>query len=344
MQTSGTGPHHRRLGSRGTRFSALSRLLVFLVALAGDVRAEAPAAEPGEPDPQAVVGVLPFLEAEEANRVYIDLAKPDHSRRIRVLLDTGASMSVFTPGAAREIGIRPRRLKQDPYRRGTSLGRDLRFYIDTSTSDTASKTGWDYGLLGGSFLEHFVVELDFPGRRVRFLDPDRYRVPESAGGDGEAVLPIRVETSRPGLEILVNEKPYTVLVDTGAPPGVMLSGEMAAAAGISSKPVEGFTMGGVHLADMGTEVGVASSLRLGPFEFERVPVVVSPNGWFNQGYPGDSIIGYDVLSQFTVRIDYPRRRIWLRRDPDARMTFLGEDVAESLEKMKLLDVAAPPEP
>jgi S1-C subfamily serine protease len=37
----------------------------------------------------------------------------------------------------------------------------------------------------------------------------------------------------------------------------------------------------------------------------------------------DSAFGYDVLSQFTVRIDYPRQRLWLRRRPDAGVTYGG---------------------
>jgi hypothetical protein len=151
-----------------------------------------------------------------------------------------------------------------------------------------------------------------------------------------AVLPIQVVSSRPGVEMRVNGRSFTLLLDTGAPVGVLLSGKMATAAGVDSKPVPGISMGGVMMADVETEVGEIARMELGPFAFERVPVVVAPRGWFNQGFPGDSVFGFDVLAQFTVRIDYPRRRIWLRRTPEARMTFLGGDARVFRESGALL--------
>jgi hypothetical protein len=74
-----------------------------------------------------------------------------------------------------------------------------------------------------------------------------------------------------------------------------------------------------------SEFGEVERVQIGPFEFEGVPAGVAPRGWHNQGFPGDSVLGYDILAQFHVRIDYPRERLWLRRDPEARVTYLGVD-------------------
>jgi predicted aspartyl protease len=71
-----------------------------------------------------------------------------------MFLDTGASKSVLTPRVARQLGVSVRRTKNTPYRRATRLGRDLSFYIDTRRTDTASRTGWEYGFLGGEFLDY----------------------------------------------------------------------------------------------------------------------------------------------------------------------------------------------
>ncbi|MCH6568251.1 MAG: nucleotide exchange factor GrpE, partial [Nitrospinae bacterium] len=90
-----------------------------------------------------------------------DLAPQGRGKRFPLIVDTGATWSVITPLMARELGVRVRRVKQDPYRRATVLGRDLQFYVDTQSSDTGSKTGWEYGLLGGQFLAAYVVEFDF---------------------------------------------------------------------------------------------------------------------------------------------------------------------------------------
>ena len=277
-----------------------------------------------EPPPDAVLATLPFLESREVNRIFVDLAKPDSRRRLRLMLDTGASDSVLTPGAAREAGIRVRRLKRDPYRRSTLLGRDLLFYVDTRRSETASRTGFEYGLLGGTFLADYVLELDFEARVVRLLDPDRYEVPESVAAPGEAVLPLEVVANRAGLELTVQGKPVRVLLDTGAPFGLLLSGEAAGRAGVASREVPGFQLAGVF-GDLASELGEAERIALGPFEIKRYPVVVARHGNFNQGFPADSIVGYDLLSQFVVRVDYARRRLWLGRREGAPETFLGVD-------------------
>lgn len=292
-----------------------------LLPLAGAVLADA--GVPADVPDDAVLAELPFLESAEANRVYVDLAPEDSRRPLRMLLDTGANVSVMTPRTARALGVHVRPMRSDPYRRATVLGRDLLFYVDTRRSDTASDSGWEYGLLGGDFLAHYVVELDFAGRRVRFLDRDRYRVPEAASGEDEAVLPIKVVSSRPALDFEVNGHGFEMLLDTGMPFALMLSGEHARAAGVESAPDAHFAMGSV-LGAVESEVGEAARVRVGPFVLEHVPVAVAPKGWFNLGFPGDSVIGYDLLAQFVVRIDYQSRRLWLRRNPQAAFTPLVE--------------------
>ena len=304
--------------SRGaSRMAGAVGFLVALLVLAGctAARADVPA--------EAVLAELPFLESDERNRIYIDLAPAGSARPLRLLLDTGWNVSLLTPGAAKEAGVRVRRTKSDPYRRKTVLGRDLLFFVDTRRTDTASRTGWEYGVLGGDFLAAYVVELDFEGRRVRFLDRDRYRVPESAGGGGEAVLPITVVSNRPAVRFEVNGRELEMLLDTGMPWALMLSGELARAAGVESAPDARFAMHSV-MGPVEAEVGEAKRVTLGPFMFENVPVAVAPKGWFNLGYPGDSMIACDLLAQFLVRIDYERRRLWLRRNPEAVLTPLVE--------------------
>lgn len=88
-----------------------------------------------------------------------------------MLLDTGAAGNVMTPRYARALRVTVRRHKSTPYRRSTILGRDLQFWIDTHSSDTASRMGLETGLVGADFLREYVVEVDYAARRVRFLEP-----------------------------------------------------------------------------------------------------------------------------------------------------------------------------
>jgi hypothetical protein len=54
-------------------------------------------------------------------------------------------------------------------------------------------------------------------------------------------------------------------------------------------------------------------------------VIVAPRGLYQQGTSNDSLIGSDLLSQLALRIDYPRKRVWLRREPGTPPIFLGAD-------------------
>jgi len=307
---------------RVARFSLLCAGLWTLVATAATAVDEATAST-GAPEPgaEAVIAELPFEASEEPNRIFVDLA-PEGHRPLVMLLDTAASFSVFTPRAARAAGVSIRRDKSSPYRRATRLGRDLQFYVDTSSSDTGSKTGWEYGFLGGNFLERYVVELDFRARRVRFLDPKRYRVPEAVGAPNEVVTPIRVIGRRISVEIEMNGRSLEVLLDTVATAPLFLSGKAAEQLGVDVSSLPDFGVWHTAWGTIPIKLHETDSFRFASFDFDRMPVVIAPRGSYNLGVSSDSVLGYDTLSHFTVRIDYPRRRMWLRRE-DSRVTFKG---------------------
>jgi hypothetical protein len=288
-----------------------------------------------EPPPEAILADLPFAP-DAPNRVIIDLAPEGSERPFPLLLDTGATDSLLTPLMARQLGVGVRRHKSSPYRRATRLGRDLLFWIDAGSSDTGSKTGWEYGLLGGRFLSEYVIEIDFPARRVRFLDRRKYRVPEVATEPDEAVLPMQVVANRPVVEIELEGQPVRVLLDTGAPDTLIVSGAAARKAGLSLEPLVQVAGGGV-LGPIDLFLAEVSKLGFGTFTFgPNVPVLVAPRGLYNQGTSTDSVLGYDVLAQFVVRLDYPRRRLWLRRPQGSPLTLFGVDYAAARKSGVLL--------
>jgi predicted aspartyl protease len=278
-----------------------------------------------EPPPEAVLAALPFAPSREFNRVMVDLA-PDGAKPFVMMLDTGASVSVITPRMARELGVRVRRTKDTPYRRATRLGRDLQFWVDTQSSDTASRTGWEYGLLGGEFLDDYVVEIDFPGKRVRFLDANEYAVPESVDAPAERVVPFERADTRILVPIRVGEREVRTLLDTGAPGTAVLSGKAAREAGIDIEKLPGFGSLGTVLGETEARLYEAPSLEFGGFALGPVALLVAPKGWFNMS-PNDSVIGYDVLAPFVLRIDYPKKRLWLKRVETGPIRFEGADYA-----------------
>lgn len=285
--------------------------------------AVAASAEPAPP-PEALVGEMRFLEDHPASRshVVIDLA-PVGQAPFPLMLDTGAASSVVTPRLARSLGVSVRRTKSSPYRKRTRLGRDLLFWVDTSSSDTGSPVGWEYGLLGGDFLDDYVVEIDYPGRKVRFYDPDRYSVPESVEAPDERVVPFERSGVRILVEFDIEGRRARAMLDTGASGTGLLSGRLVEKAGVDVDSLpeahEVYTTRG----PLETRLLETERFALGGFGFGRIGFLVSPSGWYNIAGPTDSAIGHDVLGQFVVRIDYPNRRLWLKRGERLESTWHG---------------------
>jgi hypothetical protein len=301
----------------------LALLLSTLLTAASEVASD-PADTDAAVPPEAVIGVVPFEPQGFSNRVFVNLA-PEGNRPFVWLLDTGAQDSVMTPLAARAAGVSVRRTKSSPYVRKTRLGRSVRFWVDTRRGDTGSRTGREYGALGGGFLEEYVVEIDFPDRTVRFLDPKRYEVPEIVRGEGERVLPMRLEARRPFVEVELGGEKVQVLLDTGAPHNLILSGRAARKVGIDWKSLPDFGRLGSTVGPVEVRLHESDVFSFAGFQFGTMPIVVAPKGWYNMGGSTDSALGFDVLRQFVVRLDYPRRRMWLKRTGDPTVTYLGVD-------------------
>jgi len=312
---------------RGAALRAFAGALGLLLATAG-----APTGAQEPPD-EAVVADLPFLDRGPPGAVHVDLAEDDALRRLPLQLDTGAASSLVTPGLARELGIRVRDSKRTPYRRATRLGRDLELYVRERPGEAAAREG--FGLLGGNFLGHYVVEIDWARRRVRFLDPDRFQVPEESGEEGAVVLPARMQGRRPVVELELQGRPLPVLLDTGASFGVLLGREVAREHGIRSDEAPGLTAVGVD-GTIPVEFTRLADVAFGPLRYRDVPAVVAPRGLRQHGPANDSLIGQDLLATCLLRIDYPRGRVWLRRRPGVRPRFLGADWSQVRESGAVL--------
>jgi hypothetical protein len=289
------------------------RTLLVAVTLCGLTANPALGAGAPEPPTDAVLADVPFERPEEPNRVYVNLA-PEGSPPLVWMLETGTDFSVMTPLAARAAKVSVRSEKSAPYRRGTRLGRDVEFWVDVLSSDTGSKTGWEYAHLGGNFLEEYVVEIDFATRRVRFLDPKKYETPKQSDAPDEAVIPIDLRSGRrPSVEIEMNGRPLRLMLDTGAPVPAILSGDAAKKLGVDVDSLPPFGEIGSVMGPVKVNLHETESFRFAGFAFDRMPILVAPRGWYNQGGGNDSVIGYDTLSQFKLRLDYPRKRLWLKR-------------------------------
>lgn len=279
--------------------------LVLAIAIGGA------AARAAEPPADAVLAELPFVAAAEGAplEVRIDLA-PAGARPLSLVLDTGSPESFATPRAAQGLGISLRRSKQTPYRRATRLGRDIELNIDTRRGETAASTAGEWAVLGARFLAAYVVEIDAPGRRVRFLDPERFTVPEQAEGEDASVLPLRLVGNRPVVDIEVGAARVPAAITTGAPGTLLLPGGWTKDAGLVADPEAPEAL--APMAGAGRlEAMIAPRLRIARFEESDVPVLVAENGAQGAGARSEALLGMELLQRFVLRIDYPRKRVWL---------------------------------
>ncbi len=264
-----------------------------------------------------VLADLPFINTGRGGTPYIDLAAPG-KRSFTLALDTGATDTILTDAYARALGISVRATKADRYRRSTITGRSLEFWCmgQRVVGGGRGPTHFDYALLGGRFLENFVVGIDFGARRVRFLDPGVHRVDdEDSGNSEERVIDLRISESRPYAELRVGDESVWALVDTGAEANLILSEEAARKLEIEIDPdAERVRMRNV----LGTQVTVRQRLaraRLGPFELENIELQISlaeeSSVRIERWLHGEAIIGVRLLEKFRVRIDYPRAKLGL---------------------------------
>jgi hypothetical protein len=93
-------------------------------------------------------------------------------------------------------------------------------------------------------------------------------------------------------------------------------------------------------------LGEAARVQIGSLVLEGVPVLVAPRGHYNWAGPDDSILGYDVLQEFTIRLDFQNGRAWLKRRSDAQRTLLGDDWEQVRDERRGVAAtpAATPEP
>lgn len=260
---------------------------------------------------------LPFLEEVPQfgplgdHHIAIDIARPGN-RPFPILLDTGAEGSVLTPRYARELGVSVRRTRDRPYRRDTLL-RPLEFWID-GTSDTGARR-FETGLLGGNFLQKYVVEVDYEARRVRFLDPKQRPVSEEDAEPGEVVVPMRLTNTGPSIEIELGDGSAWFLMDTGAPSDLYIAEEKAGKLGIGY--AEGELLLGKNLyGDDRSSVVSLPSARVGGHEIPevRLAVALRKGSSFrvtNVAGVDGALLGNDFMRRFRVRFDYQNRKVAL---------------------------------
>lgn len=143
-------------------------------------------------------------------------------------------------------------------------------------------------------------------------DAQSYRV---AMTGTQVDVPFRIDPV-PKIDALVNGKPAHLLLDTGGP-GLDLTPAFAKTLGVKTQ------QGGQALFAGGKpgffRIGHVDRLDLGGASIRSIPITVTEQPPISAGSgPGiDGVIGTKILYRFLSTIDYPNRRLVLRRKTDS---------------------------
>lgn len=172
------------------------------------------------------------------------------------------------------------------------------------------------GVIGASFFERFVVEIDYDQQLISFSEPAPELYGAVQANSDWLELPIEVEASLPYLTTqitLIADHPLTVklLVDTGYRGPVSLTPDTHE--GIV-EPEEFFSTVNQGLSgDVSTKVGLSSSFTVGDFKLDDIPVSYSITGGESDN-DSNGLLGNEVLSHFNLMFDYPNKRMFIARN------------------------------
>jgi len=181
-------------------------------------------------------------------------------------------------------------------------------------------------IIGVPFFEQFVVQIDYPGSRMRIvahetLDLRKFSNVEMKWSTSTLVPMVQVDMN--------GEFTAWLDLDTGNPGGIIVQRKRADSLGW----LERYSADAVDTEVVGTsgesartESFAIPAMTIGPFEMENIMVTVPAEGEhlyvstsrsieystgtrIKKGRKSDGLLGYDILRHFVVSIDYKRELV-----------------------------------
>jgi predicted aspartyl protease len=240
---------------------------------------------------------------------------------VRVLLDSGAQSSVIDRGLAERLGIPLSTIipvvafgVSGSAQVGRSASIDLRIgglvlsalraaVLEIEPIATASRRHFSV-ILGQDILEVLVADIDFPGGRVSFHDPERHLMPP-----GAFAAPARLVGRELLVPVTVEETSLEVVLDTGASGALALSPQAAQTAGLLDgrdvQAAPSITFGGLS----NDQLIRARALSFAGADYPDVRVHVYTPAKGARIPPG--LLGVEVLERFRVLLNLGRGELHL---------------------------------
>jgi predicted aspartyl protease len=272
--------------------------------------------------PDAVSGPVPF---ETVNNHIVVHALLNQQEAVRLVLDTGAWQTFVTPATAQRLSMSPAshaptytttvvggRQVQVPVVSLASLavGQTMRANVPVGVLASFPRAPLFDGILGGSFLAHFTLTLDYPGSRLWLVPHGAPLPPPTAVTMEHRAIPIAPVNNYILVRAVLNHTaPASLLLDTGAS-HTMVTPRIAQRLGIA---VTADTPRGTIMVADGQRQEVPlvnlAALQVGHVTVSRLTVAVLD--LLPQASTVDGLLGVDVLGQFVVTLDRAGQQMWL---------------------------------
>lgn len=177
-----------------------------------------------------------------------------------------------------------------------------------------------HGILGGEFIKGLTVKIDYKNNRLTLYDPIKYKPKGKA-------IDIRVINKKPYIqcESWYKSKKYDILllIDTGSSiPLILRSEEIKSIQDNDTTTISSFLGVGLNGEIIGN-VDVLEQFTIGQdtlrnirFSNQLIPEDINLNVISKSG-----IIGEQILSRYTMTIDYLRMKIYLNKRTDYKKTI-----------------------
>jgi len=257
----------------------------------------------------------------------------------RLILDTGAGAGLYTPKSAEKLQLKsmgqtlvggggeklvPAKITNAKIEIGGAIQtQQLGVILDLPSG---SKGEFD-GIVGYPFLRNYVVQIDYATKKVRFIEPKDFSPDPKA-----QLLPMNLRMNIPEIPGKIDGIVGALRVDTGYSGTLTFTSPTVSKNALDKKypkrveTVLGKGLGGVTIGEV-TRIGV---LEMGGI---KVPKVVTGLSRDKSGALADTgtiaLLGGEVLSRFTVTLDYPGKRFFLAKNADFNQPFVFSRVGFS---------------
>ncbi|MDH5599243.1 MAG: aspartyl protease family protein [Cyclobacteriaceae bacterium] len=182
-----------------------------------------------------------------------------------------------------------------------------------------------HGMIGYEIFSRFTITLNYAKRRLILTRPEKFKPRRK-----DYALPIIIEDTKPYVSVPVTfhngtKKELKLLIDTGASHGLLLDPESDEKIVVPEKALDsniGRGLGG----KIEGQIGRVSSIELGghiingviasfPYPNSYMDSLLAPKVFRN------GTIGGELLSRFTVTLDYKNGMMYLRKNSNLKRTF-----------------------